>query len=76
LGIASPSKRFEEIGQQMMAGMALGIDKAAVLPQLSAQTAAGNTTHNTYYLTAQYGHQRAGSLASDVRLLQMMSPRT
>lgn len=35
LGIRSPSRLFEGIGQQMMKGMALGIEGAAIMPEVS-----------------------------------------
>ncbi len=37
LGIESPSRAFVEVGQNMMLGMALGIQKLADLPQLQIQ---------------------------------------
>jgi phage-related protein len=42
LGIQSPSKAFQEIGQNMMRGLALGIAQGAALPQLALDTAGLN----------------------------------
>lgn len=41
LGIESPSKRFLEIGQRMMEGLSLGIQRSVELPEREAVYAAG-----------------------------------
>jgi len=77
LGIHSPSLLFGEIGQQMMAGMAVGIRQGAMAPAMAVQQAAAGTIRagNTYqyYLTANYGYQSESSLADDVRMLAMLA---
>jgi hypothetical protein len=82
LGIASPSKVFAGIGQNMMLGLAQGITGAAGLPQVAldgvglgmASAAGAASTGATYNfnLTAQYGHRAESDLAGDVRMLQML----
>lgn len=56
LGIQSPSKVFADIGKQMMAGMAQGIARGAVMPMQTMQMATAgvigstqNVQHNYYY---------------------------
>lgn len=59
LGIKSPSKVFADIGKQMMAGMAQGIARGAILPMQTMQLATagviGSTqnVHNNYYYGAR-----------------------
>lgn len=73
----SPSRRMAGLGQDLMEGMALGIQQRARVPTLAAIGASAGvvgavTTHN-YYLTAQYAHQSERTLAQDVRLLSMLT---
>lgn len=42
LGISSPSTVFAEVGKQMMAGMAMGIQNAVAIPQVALASATGN----------------------------------
>ena len=46
LGIESPSKVFQGIGQRMMEGIALGVTGAAYLPAMAVAGASQATTHN------------------------------
>jgi len=72
LGIGSPSKVFQDIGKNMMAGMKVGIDRNAYLPATAMQSAGRSTVHN-WYLNANYPYQSPVTLAQDVRLLEMMT---
>lgn len=76
LGIKSPSTVFMGVGQNMMAGMALGISNNAGMPALAtARAAAGSVSsiNNNFYLNANYSnYQSPTSLAADARMLQQM----
>lgn len=75
LGIESPSKLFMDIGGNMMTGMAIGIEKGAMLPALATAEAAGmalRTTENHYYLQASYGYQSEATLIDQVKMLSLL----
>jgi phage-related protein len=75
LGIESPSKMFMDIGGNMMAGMAIGIERSAMLPALATAEAAGmamRTTENHYYLQASYGYQSEATLIDQVKMLNLL----
>jgi phage-related protein len=75
LGINSPSKLFMDIGGNMMAGMALGIENSAMLPALATQDAASmavRSTNNYYTLQASYGYQSEATLIDQVKMLSLL----
>lgn len=76
LGMDSPSKAFMEVGQQSMAGFAIGLqDTSQVvgalskMPALAAQTI---TNNNQIYLNANYRPQEEATLARDIRTLELL----
>ena len=77
----SPSKVFMDIGYNMGAGLALGMEgtspmvsgAAAGMATAAIGGASSISTTNNYYLTAKYGDQSPGSLAQDVRLMEMLA---
>jgi tape measure domain-containing protein len=82
LGIASPSKVFEEIGVNTMLGLAKGLSRASSLPVSIALSTAnavtnaaanGTPTVNNWNLTISNPRQSSGSIRDDVRLLQLMA---
>jgi TP901 family phage tail tape measure protein len=84
LGIHSPSKVFEDIGRNLMAGFTVGIDATAQMPAMAVASAAGGavaaarsvstvSTTNHYYLSPTYGYQDERTIAQDVRLLSMLA---
>jgi hypothetical protein len=76
LGVASPSKRFAEIGRNIMAGLSAGV---RVGTPAAAGQVASSTQHivnNTYNLTANYAYQDARTLSNDIRMLQMLGAYT
>ena len=75
LGIESPSKVFMDIGGNMMAGMAIGIERSAMLPALATQDAASmavRSTNNYYTLQASYGYQSETTLIDQVKMLSLL----
>jgi len=76
LGIASPSKVFAGIGDNLMAGLAVGIDRSSGLPAMASSQAmnrvSNSTINNTYNLTGQYQYQSQTTLMDQVRLLSLM----
>ena len=77
----SPSKVFMDIGYNMGAGLALGMEgtspmvsgAAAGMATAAVGGASSVTTTNNYYLTAKYGDQTPNSLAQDVRLMEILA---
>lgn len=76
LGIASPSQIFAGIGDNLMAGLAVGIDRSAMLPAAASSQAMSKVTqatvNNTYNLTGQYQYQSETTLMDQVRLLNLL----
>jgi len=79
LGIASPSKKFAEIGRNIMQGLSHGIAGGAMQPIADVAMvgnrmaqAAGTTVNNVYNLNANYAYQDERTLTQDVRLLSML----
>lgn len=76
LGIASPSTLFAGIGDNLMAGLAVGIDRSAGLPASASSQAMSRvtqaTTNNYYNLTGNYQYQSQTTLMDQVRLLNLL----
>lgn len=76
LGIASPSTLFAGIGDNLMAGLAVGIDRSAELPAMASSQAMGRVTQssvqNTYYLSGNYQYQSPSTLMDQVRMLNLL----
>jgi hypothetical protein len=71
----SPSKRMADLGKDLMAGLAIGMEQNTYRPALAAGSAA-RTVNNTYNLQATYGGQMPGNLEGLLlQLLQGMRSR-
>lgn len=73
LQIASPSRVFQQIGQNIMSALSTGVLRAVPAAAGITAGAMGQTVYNTYYLTAHYRYESPTGLAQRVRMLQMMA---
>lgn len=77
LGINSPSTVFAGIGENMMQGMALGIQGNAGLPAMASQQAAARAAHvtnnYTYNVSGNYAYQSQRTITDEVRMLSMLA---
>lgn len=79
LGIHSPSKVFESIGQNIMAGLAQGIAGNAFQPEyamkgsMDAVAQTTNSVYNTYHVNLSGSSSAKQDVLSTVQLMQMMN---
>jgi len=73
LGMHSPSRVFEAMGENMMRALGGGVQRAAPAAVGAVTGAVGRVVNNTYNLTANYRYESPTTLAQRVRMLQMMA---
>jgi len=76
LGIASPSTVFAGIGDNLMQGLTIGINRSAQMPVMATTQVAGalsqSSVTNNYNLAANYKYQSESTLIDQVKMLQLL----
>ena len=73
LGIDSPSKLFFNVGENMMQGMALGINRNARLPAVATANAAAGTVNNNNFNMNVHTNAQSSTVTRDFMYMKALA---